>query len=246
MEDAVLATRLGKRYQAAKIEVFVLQEVSFRVTQGSSAALLGQARSGKTTLIKMLAGLENISTGNLSVFGKGLESLTERDLATYRREVVGLVSPEVPWLPQFSLEDNVALPLLIANVPRREAKKRVAEMCAWLGLSNTGLTNTGLTNTMHLGSLTPLEQGRWALARALIHGPKLLLVDNLEHLDDEAEPFIAELLEKTSEQGLTVMFTTRQALIAAYAEQIFTLRESRLQTSEVVLGEPYVATVCGN
>jgi ABC-type lipoprotein export system ATPase subunit len=64
----------------------------------------------------------------------------------------------------------------------------------------------------------------------------------LEQLDDEAEPFIEELLEKTSEQALSVIFTTRQARIAAYAEQIFTLRESRLRTSEVVLGDSYVAT----
>jgi putative ABC transport system ATP-binding protein len=237
MEDAVLATRLGKRYQTATTEVFVLQDVSFRVAEGSSTALLGKARSGKTTLIKMLAGLESISSGSLSVFGNTLETLTEHDLASYRREVVGLVSPEVPWLPQFSLEDNVALPLLIANTPRREAEKRVAEICGWLGL-----TNTGLTNTMHLASLTPLEQGRWAVARALIHEPKLLLVDGLEQLDDEAAPFIEELLEKTSELALTVIFTTRQARIAAYAEQIFTLRESRLRTPEVVLGESYVAT----
>lgn len=237
MEDAVLATRLGKRYQTATTELYVLQDVSFRVAQGSSAALLGQARSGKTTLIKMLAGLEGISSGSLSVFGNRLETLTERDLASYRREVVGLVSPEVPWLPQFSLEDNVALPLLIANVPRREAEKRVAEMCAWLGL-----TNIGLSNAMRLASLTPLEQQRWAVARALIHEPKLLLVDGLEQLDDEAESFTEELLEKTSELALTVIFTTRQALIAAYAEQIFTLGESRLRASEAVLGESYVAT----
>lgn len=220
MEDAVLATRISKHYGSVRGELRVLQDVSFQVPQGSSAAILGSARSGKTTLIKVLAGLETLSGGSLSVFGNRLDALTESQRATYRREVVGLVSPEVPWLPQFSLKDNVALPLLIANVPRREVDRRVAETCAWLGLPDV----------LTLNALTPLEQQRWAVARALIHEPKLLLVDGLEQLDIEAEGFIEELLEKVSGLSLTVIFTTRQARVAAYGEQIFTLKESRLST----------------
>jgi putative ABC transport system ATP-binding protein len=221
MNDAVLATRISKHYWAAQTEIRVLQDVSFGIQKGSSAALLGSARSGKTTLIKILAGLETLHSGLLSVFGNRLDALSETQRATYRREVVGLVSPEVPWLPQFSLKDNVALPLLIANMPRREADKRVTELCDWLGLPEV----------LTLNALTPLEQQRWALARALIHEPKLLLVDGLEQLDVEAESFIEEVLEKVSSLSLTVVFTTRQARVAAYGEQIFTLKESRLSTN---------------
>jgi putative ABC transport system ATP-binding protein len=221
MEDAVLATRISKHYPTAQSELSVLQDVSFHIEKGSSAALLGSARSGKTTLIKILAGLETLSSGSLSVFGSRLDAFSEAQRATYRREVVGLVSPDVPWLPQFSLKDNVALPLLIANVPRREADRRVTEMCAWLGLPDV----------LTLNALTPLEQQRWALARALIHAPKLLLLDGLEQLDIEAESFIEDLLEKVSSLSLTVIFSTRQARVAAYGEQIFTLKESRLSTN---------------
>ncbi len=232
MEDAVLATRIAKSYKTATAEVLVWQEVSFCVLQGSSAAILGGARTGKTTLLKVLAGLESLSSGSLMVFGHRLETLTEAARASYRREVVGLVSPEVPWLPQLSLQDNVALPLLIAKTPRREVEKRVAEICAWLELPQDASLN----------SLTPLEQQRGALARALIHEPKLLLVDGLETMGDEAERFTEELLEKTSSRSLTTIFTTRQARIAAYAEQIFTLQGSKLQTSAAVPSE----ALCGN
>jgi ABC-type lipoprotein export system ATPase subunit len=221
MNDAVLATRISKHYQAAQMELRVLQDVSFCVPKGSSTALLGSARSGKTTLVKILAGLETLSSGSLSIFGSRIDAFTETQRATYRREVIGLVSPEVPWLPQFSLKDNVALPLLIANVSRREADKRVAEMCAWLDLPDV----------LTLNALTPLEQQHWALARALIHTPQLLLVDGLEQLDVEAECFIEEVLEKVSSLSLSVIFTTRQARVAAYGEQIFTLKESRLSTN---------------
>jgi predicted ABC-type transport system involved in lysophospholipase L1 biosynthesis ATPase subunit len=221
MTDAVLATGISKTFKTANAETSVLQEVSFCVERGSSVALLGGARSGKTTLINLLAGLEPPSSGSLEVFGRKLAHLTEAEKATYRREVVGLVSPEVPWLPQFSLEDNVALPLLLTNVPRREAEGRVAEMSAWLELPRNATLKT----------LTPLEQQRWALARGLIHAPKLLLVDGLETLDNEAEVFADYLLEKTSDLEVTILFTTRQPLVAAHAGQIFTLRGSRLQVS---------------
>jgi ABC-type lipoprotein export system ATPase subunit len=124
------------------------------------------------------------------------------------------------------------LPLLIAKVSRREAEKRVTEICAWLELPRDA----------SLSSLTVLEQQRWSLARALVHEPKLLLVDGLDELEDEAESFITELLEKTSLRSLTTMFTTRQARIAAYGEQIFTLQGSKLQASSLVESE----ALCGN
>lgn len=224
MIDAVLATGISKTFKTANADLLVLQEVSFRVEQGSSVALLGGARSGKTTLLNLLAGLEPPSSGSLEVFGRSLERLTESEKATYRREVVGLVSPEVPWLPQFSLQDNVALPLLLANVPRREAEGRVAEMTSWLELPRNA----------SLPALTPLEQQRWSLARGLIHAPKLLLVDGLETLDSEADTFVETLLEKTASLEVTVIFTTRQARVAAQAEQIFTLKGSKLQVSREI------------
>lgn len=220
MTDAVLATGISKTFKTANAEVLVLQEVSFRVERGSSVALLGGARSGKTTLINLLAGLAQPSSGSLEVFGQNLERLTEVEKATYRREIVGLVSPEVPWLPQFSLQDNVALPLLLANVPRREVEGRVAEIRVSLELQEVSLN-----------LLTPLEKQRWALARGLIHRPKLLLVDGLETLDNEAEIFTEYMLEKISDLEVTAMFATRQPLVAAHARQIFTLKGSRLQVS---------------
>jgi putative ABC transport system ATP-binding protein len=224
MTDAVLATRISKTFKTANADLLVLQEVSFRVEQGVNVALLGQARTGKTTLIKLLAGLEPLSSGSLEVFGREVERLTESERATYRRDLVGLVSPEVPWLPQLNLRENVALPLRLVNVPRREVEKRVAEISELLELQEGA----------SLTSLTPLEKQRWALARGLIHGPKLLLVDGLEILDSEAEVFLEYLLEKTTDLEVTVIFTTRQARVAAQAEQIFTLRGSKLQVSREI------------
>jgi ABC-type lipoprotein export system ATPase subunit len=223
MIDAVLATRISKTFKTASADVLVLQDVSFRVQQGSSVALLGQARSGKTTLLHLLAGLEQPSSGSLIVFQQRLETLTQAERASYRREGVGLVSPEVPWMPQFSLQDNVALPLLLANVNRREAEKRVTDMCSLLELRPAPNANM----------LTALERQQWSLARGLIHHPKLLLVDGLEDLDNEAAMFIEQLLGITSGLATTVIFTTRQALVAAYAEQIFTLKQGRLETSKL-------------
>jgi putative ABC transport system ATP-binding protein len=221
MLDAVHATCISKHFKTPNGEVLLWQDVSLRIPEGSSAALLGQPRSGKTTLMHILAGLESLTSGHLVVFGQALEKLTEPEKASYRREVIGLVSPEVPWLPQFSLQDNVALPLLIANVPRREADKRVAELCSLLELPTASSLN----------QLTPPQRQRWALARGLIHGPKLLLVDGLDALEGETDKVTEHLLELTSNLATTVIFTTRQARVAAYAEQIFTFRQGRLETT---------------
>jgi ABC-type lipoprotein export system ATPase subunit len=223
MTDAVHATGIGKKLQTAQGESVILQDVSFRVADHSSAAFFGQSRSGKTTLIHLLAGLEPSTSGSLSVYGQSLGTLSEAERATYRREVIGLVSPEVPWLPQFSLQDNVALPLLIANVPRGVAQKRVADLCARLELPKAST----------LSALTPLERQQWSLARGLIHQPKLLLVDGLETLEAEAEPFIEGLFERCSELVATIIFATRHVRVAAFAEQILTLKQGRIEPSRL-------------
>jgi putative ABC transport system ATP-binding protein len=221
MREAVHATRIQKSFKTTQAEVLVLQDVSFSVLQGSRTALLGQTRSGKTTLLRLLAGLEPVMSGTLTVYDYALETLDDAERAAFRREVIGFVSPEVPWLPQLSLQDNVALPLLLANASRRTAEKRAAEVCAYLELP----TASSLT------ALSPLERQQWALARGLIHEPKLLLVDGLETLEGEAELFVEQLFECCSDLMMTLMFSTRQARVAAFAEQILSLKHGRLESS---------------
>jgi ABC-type lipoprotein export system ATPase subunit len=222
MIDAVSAKRISKTFRSAAADHAVLHDVTFCIKQGSSAAILGQARSGKTTLLHLLAGLEQPTTGSLKVIGNSLETLNDNDRASYRREVIGLVSPEVPWLPQFSLHDNVALPLLIANVSRRDAEKRVLNMCGLLELQPA----------QSISELSLLERYQWSLARGIIHSPKILLVDAVDDLDTDLNIFLDQLLDICSHQGLTVIIATRQSLVAAGTEQILVLKEGIIEPSK--------------
>src|SRR5437016_2296835 len=160
---------VSKVYRRGRVEVAALRDVSFRLTSGSTLAIMGPSGSGKTTLLNVLAGLDRPTGGEVLVDGQRLDRLDAEAATAFRRRHVGFVFQFFNLLPTMSARDNVALPLLAERLPRREVERRTAELLEAVGLSHRAAHRP---DEMSGGA-----QQRVAIAPALVLRPRPLLAD---------------------------------------------------------------------
>jgi len=227
---AIRAERVSRHYQMGTALIRAVNEVSLQVGTGEFLALLGASGSGKSTLLNLMAGLDRPSGGTILALGRDLASLSSEELATHRNQTIGIVFQSFQLLPRMTLEENVELPLRLAEVPRSERPARVRE-----ALDRVGLT----ARTRHRPSeLSGGEQQRAAIARALVNQPKILLADeptgNLDSkTGEEIMKLIAQIHRPPAGLGRTiVMVTHERALAEQYADRIVTLSDGVISREE--------------
>lgn len=184
---------------------------------GEELCVRGPSGSGKSTLLHCLAGLVQPDAGVVELSGQSLFALSEAARDRLRARTIGLVFQEARLLPGLSVVENVLLPLEFAGVPRREARRRAAELCERLGL---GDRQRSFPATLSLG-----EAQRVGLARALVASPSLLLADEpTASLDREAaSTALVALREAVSELRAALVIVTHDESIAARFERSLTL-----------------------
>src|ERR1700687_1356492 len=132
---AIRAENLQRHYTMGSALIAAIDGVSLQVRAGEFIALLGSSGSGKSTLLNLIAGLDRPTGGNIFVNGRDLGVLTSEELARHRRKTVGMVFQAFNLMPRMSLEENVELPLRLAEVPRIERTARVLEALERVGLT---------------------------------------------------------------------------------------------------------------
>ena len=197
--------------------------VSLEVREGEFVALLGSSGSGKSTLLNLLAGLDRPTSGEILVDGKNLAALNTEELARYRRETVGMVFQSFNLLPRMTLEENVELPLRLAEIERTERESRVIRALERVRLS---------ARRKHRPSeLSGGEQQRGALARALVNQPRILFADeptgNLDSVNGEQIMLLLQEIQRS--MGMTVVLVTHERPLAErFADRIVVLADGRL------------------
>jgi predicted ABC-type transport system involved in lysophospholipase L1 biosynthesis ATPase subunit len=202
--------------------VEILRGVSLEVQRAEVVGLLGPSGAGKTTLLNLVAGVDVPSSGEIMVDGRRLADLNRHDLAVFRRETIGMVFQNFHLLPNLTAEENVALPLHLRGMPRREAQR-----CARRRLEQVGLTH----RTHHFPEqLSGGERQRVAIGRALAADPPVLLADEpTGSLDSETGSEILELLVGLQrELGTTMIVVTHDAEVARWCHRIVRMRDGRL------------------
>jgi putative ABC transport system ATP-binding protein len=228
--SAIHAERVSRHYRMGDALIRAVNEISLDVGTGEFLALLGASGSGKSTLLNLIAGLDRPTTGAILAQGRDLATMTSGDLAAHRNRTIGIVFQSFQLLPRMTLEENVELPLRLAEMPRGERPARVRESLERVGLSARARHRPA--------ELSGGEQQRAAIARALVNQPAILLADeptgNLDSkTGEEIMKLIAEIHRPASGPGRTVIMVTHERVLAErYADRIVTLSDGAISREE--------------
>ena len=218
-------TDICKDYAQGKQPVRVLKNINLTVERGEYLAIMGPSGSGKTTLMNLIGCLDVPTSGTYILDGKDLKDMTDDDLADIRNRHIGFVFQSFHLLPKMTALDNVALPLLYANVPLQERRARAAEALKSVGL---GERMNFLPNQLSGGQCQ-----RVAIARAMVTKPDLLLADEpTGALDSKAGNQIMDIFRNLSEEGMTIIMITHEQSIADCANKTYCILDGELLTNE--------------
>src|SRR6202171_5212419 len=202
--------------------VRAVDDLSLVIAQNEFLALLGSSGSGKSTLLNLIGGLDRPTSGSIVSNGENIATLSSLDLARYRRNTVGMIFQSFNLLTRMTLEENVELPLRLAEVDRTERPVRVRE-----ALERVRLTYRVGHRPVELSGG---EQQRVAIARALVNRPKILLADEpTGNLDSSTGEAILILLQEQAKYGMTiVMVTNERALAEKFADRLAIMGDGKL------------------
>jgi putative ABC transport system ATP-binding protein len=227
---AIRADRVSRHYKMGDAVIRAVDELSLDIRTGEFLALLGSSGSGKSTLLNLIAGLDRPSSGAIYAQGKDLATMSSAELATHRNQAIGIVFQSFQLLPRMTLEENVELPLRLAELPRTERPARVRQALERVKL--------GARMKHRPTELSGGEQQRGAIARALVNEPMILLADeptgNLDSkTGEEIMNLIAELHRPPSGPPRTIIMVTHErALAERYADRIVTLSDGAILSEE--------------
>jgi putative ABC transport system ATP-binding protein len=212
-------TDVTKVYAADESRVEALRGVSLEVGRGEFVALMGPSGCGKSTLLNLVGGIDVPTAGEVVVDGAALSGLSDRALSLYRREKVGFVHQLFNLLPTLTTLENVALPLLLKGMGGREARGEARRQLDAVGMGQRA------AHWPH--QLSGGEQQRAAIARAIVHGPPLILADEpTGNLDSKAGQEVLDLLAwLVTAQGRTLLLATHSREAAARAGRVVSLRD---------------------
>ncbi len=225
---AIRAEHVSRHYQMGSALIRAVDDVSLEIRSGEFLALLGSSGSGKSTLLNLLAGLDRPTSGNIIAQERNLSEMSSLELARYRSRTVGMVFQAFNLLPRMTLEENVELPLRLAEIDRGERAGRVREALERVHLER---------RLSHRPSeLSGGEQQRASLARALVNRPSILLADEpTGNLDSATGHEIMQLLEEIVKSlGTTIILVTHERPLAEkFAGRIVFLADGKMVSDGV-------------
>lgn len=211
----VYTTRFGGN------SVEALKNVNFTVEQGEYVAIMGESGSGKTTLLNNLASLDRPTSGKIILDGMDFSTIKEKDIADFRRDNLGFVFQDFNLLDTFTLEDNIYLPLVLANKSYKEMRKRLIPLAKSLGIIDL--------LKKYPYEVSGGQKQRAAVARALITEPKLILADEpTGALDSKSADELLHMFEEINETGQTILMVTHSIKAASCASRVLFIKDGEV------------------
>lgn len=222
---------LVKNYHTAAGELEVLKDLSLFVKEGEFVALMGPSGSGKSTFMNILGCLDSPTAGRYILNGVNVADMDKDGLSKLRNEVIGFVFQGFNLLPRITLAENVALPLVYANVDKKTREERAIAMLKAVGLEKFA--------DRRPSQISGGQQQRVAIARALVNSPKLILADEpTGNLDTKTSFEIMGIFDSLNKnEGITVVLVTHEPDIAEFASRQIHFRDGIVE-SDIKRGNP--------
>lgn len=202
-------------------QVQALSNINFTVEQGEYVAIMGESGSGKTTLLNILAALDKPTAGEVRINGKNLVSVKEKELSMFRREHLGFVFQDFNLLDNFSLKDNILLPLVLFKVPYKQMQEWLMPIAIKLGIDRI--------LDKYPYEVSGGQKQRAAVARALITKPELILADEpTGALDSKASGELLKLFNQINEDGQTILMVTHSTQAASHANRVLFIKDGEV------------------
>ena len=219
VEDLVRVYRIGA------VEVRALRGLSMRVREGELISVMGPSGSGKTTLLNILGGLDRATAGEAHVGDVDVTFLDRKQLVMYRRRVVGHIFQTLNLVPTLTAAENIALPMIVNQVPRSERRQRVDELLEIVQLTDRARHKPD--------ELSGGEQQRVAIAAALANDPPIVLADEpTGELDSETSRVIMDFMVRINEKyNKTIILVTHNPLVAAATERILRIDDGVIKAA---------------
>ena len=213
---------LRKVYKVGDEKVVALDNISVRIQPGEFCCIVGTSGSGKSTLLNMLAGLEKPTKGKVSIAGKIVSKMTEKELAIFRQQNIGFIFQSYNLMPTLTAVENVAFPLMFKGVDRKIREKKAKKILKEMGLADR--------MDHKPGELSGGQQQRVGIARAFVGNPKVIFADEpTGNLDSATTEMVMKMLLDISEKnGITFVMVTHDPELARMARRVITLKDGRI------------------
>lgn len=201
-----------------------IRDISFSVEEGEFTGIMGASGSGKTTLLNCISTIDTVSAGQIYLDGLDVTSISEKDIARFRRENLGFIFQDFNLLDTLTVSENIALALTINKVPAGEIDARVAEIAGKLDIS--------AVLNKYPYQISGGQKQRCACARAVVNRPKLILADEpTGALDSHSSRMLLGTISGLNERmNATILMVTHDAFSASYARRILFLRDGEIFT----------------
>ncbi|RKM58563.1 ABC transporter ATP-binding protein [Butyrivibrio sp. XB500-5] len=211
----IYTTRMGIE------QVTALKDVHFSVEDGEFVAIMGESGSGKTTLLNILASLDVPTAGKAFIDGKDFSKLKDNERAIFRRQNLGFVFQDFNLLDNFTIEDNIKLPLVLAGESHKTMDAKVKEVAKRLEID--------ALLSKYPYEVSGGQKQRTAVARALITNPRILLADEpTGALDSKAATNLMRLFREINKSGQTILMVTHSNVAASYASRVMFIKDGEV------------------
>ena len=215
---AIILKNVVKKYGRDNTEFNALSEISLKIDDGEMVAIMGPSGSGKSTLLNILGGIDEITDGEYFFNGENIKELTSNELADFRNKKVGFVFQYFALLNDYTIYENIELPLLKRKISKKERIKIIDEYLSRFGIINQ--------KNKRPKEISGGQQQRAAIIRALVTNPSYILADEpTGALDKKNGESIMNIFQELKKNGKTIIIVTHDSNIANFCDRIITIQD---------------------